>query len=33
MRAAFMTDQNLVEVREAAEPVLDPGGAVLRVEA
>jgi L-iditol 2-dehydrogenase len=28
-----MTDQNLVEVREAAEPVLDPGGAVLRVEA
>jgi L-iditol 2-dehydrogenase len=28
-----MTGQNLVEVREAAEPALDPGGAVLRVEA
>jgi L-iditol 2-dehydrogenase len=34
MRAAFMTAVNAVEVREdAAEPVLDPAGAVLRVEA
>ena len=34
MRAAFMTDVNAVEVREdAAEPALDPAGALLRVEA
>jgi L-iditol 2-dehydrogenase len=33
MRAAFMTGQNVVEVREAEEPALDPAGAVLRVEA
>jgi L-iditol 2-dehydrogenase len=33
MRAAFMTGRNSVEVREADEPVLDPRGAVLRVEA
>ncbi|HEV3497175.1 MAG TPA: alcohol dehydrogenase catalytic domain-containing protein [Actinomycetes bacterium] len=33
MRAAFMTDRNQVEVREADEPVLDPRGAVVRVEA
>ena len=33
MRAAFMTGQNQVEVREATEPALDPAGAVLRVEA
>ena len=28
-----MTGQNLVEVREAEEPALDPAGAILRVEA
>ena len=34
MRAAFMTDVDAIEVREDAdEPVLDPRGAVLRVEA
>jgi L-iditol 2-dehydrogenase len=33
VRAAFMTGQNLVEVREAEEPGLDPAGAILRVEA
>jgi L-iditol 2-dehydrogenase len=33
MRAAFMTGQNTVELREASEPVLDPAGALLRVEA
>jgi L-iditol 2-dehydrogenase len=33
MRAAFMTGQNLVEVRETDEPALDPRGAILRVEA
>jgi L-iditol 2-dehydrogenase len=33
MRAAFMTGQNTVELREASEPVLDPAGAILRVEA
>jgi len=34
MRAAFMTDVNAVEIRaDAPEPKLDPGGAVLRVEA
>jgi L-iditol 2-dehydrogenase len=33
MRAAFMTGQNQVEVRQAEEPALDPAGAVLRVEA
>src|SRR5512134_3900571 len=33
MRAAFMTDRNRVEVREADEPALDPRGAVLRVQA
>src|SRR5215216_6368973 len=33
MRAAFMTGQNAVELREAEEPALDPAGAVLRVEA
>ena len=33
MRAAFMTDVNTVEVREAEEPKLDPRGAILRVEA
>jgi L-iditol 2-dehydrogenase len=33
VRAAFMTDRNRVEVREADPPALDPGGAVLRVEA
>ena len=33
MRAAFMTGRNLVEVRETEEPALDPGGAILRVEA
>ncbi len=34
MRAAFMTDVNQVEVRDdAAEPSLDPDGALLRVEA
>jgi L-iditol 2-dehydrogenase len=33
MRAAFMTGQQRVEVRETGEPALDPRGAVLRVEA
>jgi L-iditol 2-dehydrogenase len=33
MRAAFMTGQNQVEVRQADEPALDQGGALLRVEA
>jgi L-iditol 2-dehydrogenase len=33
VRAAFMTGQDQVEVREAEEPALDPAGAVLRVEA
>jgi L-iditol 2-dehydrogenase len=33
VRAAFMTGQQTVEVRDAEEPALDPGGAVLRVEA
>jgi L-iditol 2-dehydrogenase len=33
MRAAFMTGRNAVEVREAERPDLDPGGAILRVEA
>jgi L-iditol 2-dehydrogenase len=33
MRAAFMTDVNVVEVRGAEEPKLDPAGAVIRVEA
>jgi L-iditol 2-dehydrogenase len=33
VRAAFMTARNTVEVREADEPELDPGGAILRVEA
>jgi L-iditol 2-dehydrogenase len=33
MRAAFMTGQSLVEVREAEEPALDPRGAIMRVEA
>jgi L-iditol 2-dehydrogenase len=33
VRAAFMTGQNTVEVREATEPALDPAGAVLKVEA
>ena len=33
MRAAFMTGRDAVEVREADEPVLDPHGGILRVEA
>ncbi len=34
MRAAFMTDVNVVEVRDDAhEPELEPAGALLRVEA
>jgi L-iditol 2-dehydrogenase len=33
MRAAFMTDVNSVEVRNADEPKLDRAGAILRVEA
>jgi L-iditol 2-dehydrogenase len=33
MRAAFMTGVGSAEVRETADPVLDPAGAVLRVEA
>ena len=33
MRAAFMTDVNVVEIRETEEPKLDPRGAVLEVEA
>jgi L-iditol 2-dehydrogenase len=33
VRAAFMTERNAIEVREADEPALDPRGAILRVEA
>lgn len=33
MKAAFMTAVNAVEVRETEEPKLEPGGALLRVEA
>src|SRR3970282_724309 len=33
MRAAFMTDVNAVEVRDTEEPKLEPGGAILKVEA
>jgi L-iditol 2-dehydrogenase len=33
VRAAFMTGRDAVEVREAGEPVLDPRGGILRVEA
>jgi len=33
VRVAFMTGRNAVEVREAGEPVLDPRGGILRVEA
>ena len=33
MRAAFMTGVNAVEVRDTEEPTLDPGGAILKVEA
>jgi L-iditol 2-dehydrogenase len=33
MRAAFMTGQNQVEVRQAEEPALEVAGAILRVEA
>src|SRR5437762_8703566 len=33
MRAAFMTGVDMVEIRPAPEPVLDPEGALLRVEA
>ncbi len=33
MRAAFMTETNSVEVREADEPILDARGGILRVEA
>jgi L-iditol 2-dehydrogenase len=33
VRAAFMTGRNAVEVREADEPALDPGGGILRVAA
>jgi L-iditol 2-dehydrogenase len=33
MRAAFMTAVNAIEVRDTGDPVLDPGGALLRVEA
>src|SRR5256712_7203451 len=33
MRAAFMTGVNLVEIRKAPEPDVDPQGAILRVEA
>jgi L-iditol 2-dehydrogenase len=33
VRAAFMTGRNALEVRDADEPVLDPRGAILRVEA
>jgi L-iditol 2-dehydrogenase len=33
MRAAFMTGQNRVEVRQAEEPALEAAGAILRVEA
>jgi L-iditol 2-dehydrogenase len=33
VKAAFLTGTNAVEVRETDEPALDPGGAILRVEA
>jgi len=33
VKAAFMTDRNTVEVREADAPSLDPRGGILRVEA
>lgn len=33
MRAAFMTGVNAVQVRDTEEPKLDPGGAILKVEA
>jgi L-iditol 2-dehydrogenase len=33
MRAAFMTDIDAVEIRDAEEPKLDPAGAILKVEA
>jgi L-iditol 2-dehydrogenase len=33
VKAAFMTDVNAVEIRDAEEPKLDPAGAILRVEA
>ncbi|HZX40788.1 MAG TPA: alcohol dehydrogenase catalytic domain-containing protein, partial [Myxococcaceae bacterium] len=33
MKAAFMTGVDAAEVRESAEPELEPGGAILRVEA
>jgi L-iditol 2-dehydrogenase len=33
MRAAFMHDVEVVKVDDAPEPTLDPGGAILRVEA
>jgi threonine dehydrogenase-like Zn-dependent dehydrogenase len=33
MKAAFMTGVDAVEVRDSAEPALEPGGAILRVEA
>src|SRR5437667_857100 len=33
MKAAFMTGVDMVEIRPAPEPALDPHGAVLRVEA
>jgi L-iditol 2-dehydrogenase len=33
MKAAFMTGVDAAEVRESAEPALEPGGAILRVEA
>src|SRR5437879_11457576 len=33
MKAAFMTGVDMVEIRPAPEPLLDPEGALLRVEA
>ena len=33
MKAAFMTGVGAAEVRQTADPDLDPGGAILRVEA
>lgn len=33
MKAAFMTAVNAVEIRETEEPKLEPGGALLRIEA
>ncbi|HYS98352.1 MAG TPA: alcohol dehydrogenase catalytic domain-containing protein, partial [Candidatus Dormibacteraeota bacterium] len=33
MKAAFMTGVDTVEIRPAPEPVLDPEGALLRIEA